>query len=171
LKVKDASRTSKHVANPPSVEFPRGSPDSLDLPQRPRRDSLVLVGGPNTLVPKTETAVSSEPQRRGLNTQNATPVKKRFDALAAVRRRGRSRSRSLRRYERNMRHFVGWEQPKFSSPYGHRDIRTMFASIPGIYRLWKAFRDHTGDWRVFSIWFHFLSWLAVLGLMYPLSSG
>jgi sulfite exporter TauE/SafE len=62
-----------------------------------------------------------------------------------------------------MRHFVGWEEPKFSSPYGSRDVRTAFASIRHKYKVWKAFRDHTGHWPVFSIWFHFLSWLAVIG--------
>jgi hypothetical protein len=39
----------------------------------------------------------------------------------------------------------------------------MFASIRHKYRVWKAFREHTGHWPVFSIWFHFLSLLAVLG--------
>ena len=62
-----------------------------------------------------------------------------------------------------MQHFVGWEEPKLSSPYGSRDVRTAFASIRHKYKVWKAFRDHTGHWPVFSIWFHFLSWLAVIG--------
>jgi hypothetical protein len=62
-----------------------------------------------------------------------------------------------------MRHFVGWEEPKFSSPYGSRDIRTMFASVRHKYRVWEQFRDHTGHWPAFSIGFHFLSWLVLLG--------
>lgn len=125
---------------------------------------LSLWADLNTLVPEAAIALDSELQRRGLNKQNATRVKKRFDALAAREAKGPLVNQvATARYERNMRHFVGWEEPKFSSPYGSRDIRTMFASIRHKCRVWKAFRDHTGHWPVFSIWFHFLSWLAVLG--------
>jgi hypothetical protein len=125
---------------------------------------LSLWADQNTLVPEAAMALDSELRRRGLDRQNATRVKKRFDALAAREAKGRLvKQVAAAKYERNMRHFVGWEEPKFSSPYGRRDIRTMFASIRHRYRVWKSFRDHTGHWPVFSIWFHFLSWLAVLG--------
>jgi hypothetical protein len=124
---------------------------------------LSLWADRNTLVPEAAIALDSELQRRGLNKQNAARVKKRFDALAAREAKGPLVNQvAAAQYERNMRHFVGWEEPKFSSPYGNRDIRTFFASIRHKYRVWKAFRDHTGHWPVFSIWFHFLSWLAVL---------
>ena len=125
---------------------------------------LSLWANRNTLVPEAVIALYGELQRRGLNKQSAPRVKKRFDALAARQAKGPLVNQVAEaRYERNMRHFVGWEEPKFSSPYGRRDIRTMFASIRHKYRVWKSFRDHTGHWPVFSIWFHFLSWLAVLG--------
>ena len=125
---------------------------------------LSLWADRNTLVPEAVIALDGELQRRGLNKQSAPRVKKRFDALAARQAKGPLVNQVAEaRYERNMRHFVGWEEPKFSSPYGRRDIRTMFASIRHKYRVWKSFRDHTGHWPVFSIWFHFLSWLAVLG--------
>ena len=125
---------------------------------------LCLWADQNTLVPEAAMALDSELQRRGLNKQNATRVKKRFDALAAREAKGPLLNQvAAAKYERNMRHFVGWEEPKFTSPYGSRDIRTMFASIRHKFRVWKAFREHTGHWPVFSIWFHFLSWLAVLG--------
>jgi hypothetical protein len=68
------------------------------------------------------------------------------------------------KYERNMRHFVGWREPEFYSPYGGRDIRSTFAYFRHKYRVWKAFRNHTGHWPVFSIWFYFLSWMTVFGL-------
>ena len=125
---------------------------------------LCLWAERDTLVPQAAMALDSEIQRRGLKKQNAARIKKRLDLLAArevdgslVKQVGEAK------YERNMRHFVGWEEPKFFSPYGRRDIRTMFASIRHKYRVWKTFRDHTGHWPVFSISFHFLSWLAVMG--------
>jgi hypothetical protein len=31
--------------------------------------------------------------------------------------------------------------------------------------VWKAFRDHTGHWPIFSICFHFLSLMAVFGFV------
>lgn len=126
---------------------------------------LCLWADRNTLVPDAAIALDSELQRRGLNKQHAIRIKKRFDALAAREARGPLVNQvTAAKYERNMRHFVGWEEPKFASPYGSRDIRTMFASIRHRYRVWKAFHDHTGHWPIFSIWFHFLSWFAVLGL-------
>lgn len=125
---------------------------------------LCLWADQNTLVPEAAMALDSELQRRGLNKQNATRVKKRFDALAARKAKGPLLNQvAAAKYERNVRHFVGWEEPEFISPYGSRDIRTLFASIRHRYRVWKAFRDHTGHWPVFSIWYHFLSWLAVAG--------
>lgn len=125
---------------------------------------LSLWADRSTLVPEAAIALDSELQRRRLNKESAMRIKKRFDALASREAKGPLvKQVAAARYERNMRHFVGWEEPKFSSPYGGRDIRTMFASIRHRYRVWKAFRDHTGRWPVFSIWFHFLSWLAVLG--------
>jgi hypothetical protein len=105
-----------------------------------------------SLVPEAGMALDSELNRRGLNKQNAARVKKRFDALDAREAKGPLiKQVDAAKYERNMRHFVGWEEPKFSSPYGRRDIRTLFASIRHKYRVWKAFRDHTGHWPVFSI--------------------
>jgi len=125
---------------------------------------LCLRADRSTLVPEASIALDSELQKRGLNKQNAIRVKKRFDALAAREAKGPLGNQvAAAKYERNMRHFVGWEEPKFSSPYGSRDIRTMFASVRHKYRVWKAFHDHTGHWPVFSIWFHFLSWLVLLG--------
>jgi hypothetical protein len=125
---------------------------------------LRLWADRSTLVPEASIALDSELQKRGLNKQNAIRVKKRFDALAA--RQGPLGNQVIAaKYERNMRHFVGWEEPEFSSPYGSRDIRTLFASIRHKYRVWKAFRDHTGDWPVFSICFHFLSLMAVFGFV------
>lgn len=126
---------------------------------------LCLWADRNTLLPEAAMALDSELQRRGLNKQKAPRVKKRFDALAAREGKGPLANQvAAAKYERNMRHFVGWEEPEFYSPYGRRDIRRLFASIRHRYRVWKGFRDHTGHWPVFSIWFHFLSWLAVLGL-------
>jgi hypothetical protein len=125
---------------------------------------LCLWADRNTLVPDAAVALDSELQRRGLNKQNAARVKKRLDTLAAREASGPLANQvTAAKYERNMRHFVGWEEPKFSSPYGSRDIRTMFAAVRHRIRVWRAFRDHTGHWPVYSIWFHFLSWLAVLG--------
>jgi hypothetical protein len=124
---------------------------------------LCLWADRNTLVPEAAIALDSEIERRGLKKQSAARVKKRLDALAAREAKGPLANQvTAAKYERNMRHFVGWEEPKFSSPYGSRDIRTMLASIRHKYRVWKAFRDHTGHWPVFSIWIHFLSWLAVI---------
>lgn len=58
------------------------------------------------------------------------------------------------------------KEPKFYSPYrSSRDIRSTFAYIRHKYRVWKAFRDHTAYWPVFSILFHFLSWAAVFGFI------
>ena len=125
---------------------------------------LFLWADRNTLVPEAVMALDSEIQRRGLEKKNAARVKKRLDALAAREEKGPlTKQVGKAKYERNMRHFVGWEEPKFFSPYPSRDIRTLFASIRHKYRVWKVFRDHTGHWPVFSIWFHFLSLLAVIG--------
>lgn len=125
---------------------------------------LCLWADRSKLVPEASIALDTELQRRGLNKQNAVRVKKSSDVLAARVAKGPLLNQvTAAKYERNMRHFVGWEEPKFSSPYGRRDIRTMFASIRHKYRVWKAFRDRTGHWPVFSIWFHFVSWFAVLG--------
>ena len=125
---------------------------------------LCLWAERDTLVPVATMALDSELQRRGLNKQNATRIKKRFDTLAARVEKGPiAKQVAEAKYERNMQHFVGWGEPKFYSPYGRRDIRTMFASIRHKYRVWRAFRDHTGHWPVFSMWFHFLSWTAVFG--------
>jgi hypothetical protein len=125
---------------------------------------LCLWADQNTLVPEAVMALDSELRRRGLNKQNATRVKNRFNALAAREAKGPLVNQvAAAKYEHNMRHFVGSKEAKFFSPYGRRDIRTMFASIRHRYRVWKEFRDHTGHWPVFSITFHFLSWLAVLG--------
>ena len=122
---------------------------------------LRLWADQTTLVPEAGMALDSELHRRVLNKQNAARIKKRFDALEA--KGSLINQVAAAKYERSMRHFVGWEEPKFSSPYGRRDIRTLFASIRHKYRVWKAFRDHTGHWPMFSIWFHFLSWIAVFG--------
>jgi len=125
---------------------------------------LCLWADQNTLVPEAAKALDNELQRRRLNKENATRVKKRFDALAGREAKGPLMNQVIAaNNERNMRHFVGWEEPKFSSPYGSRDIRTMFASVRHKYRVWEQFRDHTGHWPAFSIGFHFLSWLVLLG--------
>jgi hypothetical protein len=125
---------------------------------------LSLWADRNTLVPEAAIALDCELERRGLDKRNSTRVKKRLDSLAAREAKGPLGNQvNAAKYERNMRHFVGWEEPKFSSPYGSRDIRTMFASIRHRYRVWKAFRDHTGHWPIFSICFHFLSWSAIVG--------
>jgi hypothetical protein len=125
---------------------------------------LRLWADQGTLVPEAALALDNELRRRGLNKQNAARIKKRLDTLDAREEKGPLLNQvRAAQYERNMRRFVGWKEPDFVSPYGNRDIRTMFASIRHKYRVWKAFRDHTGHWPVFSIWFHFLSLLAVIG--------
>jgi hypothetical protein len=123
---------------------------------------LCLWAGRNALVPEATVALDSEIQRRGLKKENAERIKKRFDTLAAREEKGPLwKQAATARYERNMRHFVGWQEPGFCSPYGSRDIRNTFAYFRHKYRVWKAFRNHTGHWPVFSIWFYFLSWMAV----------
>lgn len=124
---------------------------------------LCLWAERETLVPEAALAIEGEVQRRGLKKQHAARVKKRLDALAE-REGPMGEQVAAAKYKRNMRHFIGWEEPKFYSPYGARDIRTTFAFIRHKYKVWKAFRDHTGRWPVLSIWFHFLSWLAVIAL-------
>jgi hypothetical protein len=128
---------------------------------------LCLWADRNTLVPEAASALDSEIQRRGLKKENAARVKKRLDALAAREEKGPLANQvAAAKYERDMRHFVGWKEPEFYSPYrSSRDIRNTFAYIRHTYRVWKAFHDHTGHWPVFSIWFHFLSWMAVLGFL------
>ncbi len=119
----------------------------------------------NALVPEAAMALGGEIQRRGLKKENAERIKKRFDKLAARVEKGPlGRQVADAKYERNMRHFVGWEEPEFYSPYGSRDPRKMFAHLRHKYRVWNAFRNHTGHWPVFSIWFYFLSWMVVFGL-------
>jgi hypothetical protein len=124
---------------------------------------LCLWADRNTLVPEAAMALDSELQKRGLKKQDATRIKKRFDTLAARDEKGPlSKQVAAAKYERNMRHFAGWKEPEFYSPYrSSRDIRNSFAYIRHKYRVWKMFRDHTGHWPAFSIWFHFLSWIAV----------
>src|SRR5690242_269959 len=110
---------------------------------------LCLWADHDTLVPDVTIALDNELQKRRLGKSSATRVKKRFDALMAREAKGPLVNQvAAAKYERNMRHFVGWEEPKFSSPYGSRDIRRMFASIRHKYRVWKAFRDHTGHWPI-----------------------
>jgi hypothetical protein len=118
----------------------------------------------NALVPEAAMALESEIQRRGLKKENAERIKKRFDKLAAREEKGPlGKQVAIAKYERNMRHFVGWQEPEFCGPYGSRDIRNTFAYIRYKYRVWKAFHNHTGHWPVFSICFYFLSWIAVFG--------
>ena len=125
---------------------------------------LCLWADRNALVPEAAIALGSEIQRRGLKKGNAERIKKRFDTLAAREEKGPiGKQVATARYERNMRHFVGWQEPEFYSPYGRRDIRSTFAYFRHKYRVWKAFRSHTGHWPVFSIWFYFLSWMTVFG--------
>ena len=50
---------------------------------------LCLWADRNTLVPVAATALEGELQRRGLNKQNSTRIKKRLDALAAREKKGR----------------------------------------------------------------------------------
>lgn len=127
---------------------------------------LYLWADRSTLVPEAAMALDSELQRRGLKKENAVRVKKRLDALSAREEKGPLVNQvAAAKYERNMRHFVGWEEPKFDSRYVGRDIRRLFARIRHKYRVWKAFHDHTGHWPFFSIWFHFLSWIAVIGFV------
>src|SRR5215468_11580383 len=91
---------------------------------------LCLWAERNTLVPEAVMALDSELQRRGLKRQNATRVKKRRDMLAAREENGPLGNQvAVAKYERNMRHFVGWEEPEFYSRYGGRDIRNTFAYI------------------------------------------
>jgi len=104
--------------------------------------------------------------RRGLKKQNAERIKRRFDILAAREVNGSLANQvAAAKYERSMRHFVGWEEPKFYSPYRSRDIRNSFAYIRHKYRVWRAFRDHTGHWPVLSIGFHVVSWMVVFGFV------
>jgi hypothetical protein len=125
---------------------------------------LCLWADRTSLVPEAAMALDSEIQRRGLKKENAERIKKRFDTLAARADKGPlGKQVATAKYERNMRHFVGWQEPEFYSPYGKRDIRNTFAYIRHKYRVWKAFRNHTGHWPVLSIWFYFLSWMAVFG--------
>jgi hypothetical protein len=125
---------------------------------------LCLWADRNALVPEAAMALDSEIQKRGLKKENAERIKKRFDMLAAREEKGPlGKQVATAKYERNMRRFVGWQEPEYYSPYGGRDIRNTFAYIRYKYRVWKAFRDHTGHWPVFSIWFYFLSWMAVSG--------
>jgi hypothetical protein len=126
---------------------------------------LCLWAERDTLVSDAATALDSEIQKRGLKKSNAERIKKRVDRLAARVGNGALAKRAdTAKYERGMRQFVGWQEPKFYSPYGSRDIRKTFARFRHRYRVWKAFRDHTGHWPVSSIWFYFLSWMAVFGL-------
>ena len=126
---------------------------------------LCLWADRSTLVPNAIMALDSEIQQRGLKKQDAARIKQRLDTLAAREAKGPiAKQIAEAKYERNMHHFVGWEEPEFYSRYGSRDIRRTFASILHRYRIWKAFRDHTGHWPIFSIWFYFVSWLAVIGL-------
>ena len=135
---------------------------TADYAQLGDDELLRLWADRSTLVPEAGMALENELQRRGLNKQDAPRIKKRLDTLAAREAKGPLVKQVAKaKYERNMRHFVGWEEPEFYSPYGNRDIRNTFAYTRHKYRVWKAFRDHTGRWPIFSIWFHFLSWIAV----------
>ena len=123
---------------------------------------LCLWADRENLIPEATTALDNELRRRGLNKQNATRVKKRLEVLAVREKQGPLVDQVARaKYERNMKHFVGWEEPEFYSRYRGRDIRKTFAYIRHSFRVWKAFRDHTGHWPVFSICFYFLSWAVV----------
>lgn len=127
---------------------------------------LCLWADRGTLVPEASMALDGELQKRGLRKESATRIKKRLDALAEREAKGPlSEQIAEVRYERNMRHFVGWEEPEFRSPYSGRDIRSSFAYLRHKYRVWQSFREHTGHWPTFSIAFHFLSWLAVFGFV------
>ena len=127
---------------------------------------LCLWADRETLLPEAAIALENELNRRGLKKQDAARVKKRLDALAARDSNGPlGKQVALAKYEHNMRHFVGAEEPKFYARYGNRDIRSTFAYTRHKYRVWKAFYNHTGHWPVFSIWFHFLSWIAFYALL------
>jgi hypothetical protein len=124
---------------------------------------LCLWAERDTLVPEAVLALESEVQKRGLNTQNASRVKKRLDALAS--RNGPLREQvAVANYERKMRNFHGWEEPEFYSPYSGRDIRRTFSHLSHKYKVWKAFYEHTGHWPVLSIWYFFLSWIGAVVL-------
>jgi hypothetical protein len=122
---------------------------------------LYLWADRNTLVPEVATALESEIQRRGLKKESAERHKKRLDTLAALKERGPQVATA--KYERNMRHFVEWQEPEFHSPYGRRDIRRTYAGFRHRYRVWDTFRNHTGHWPVFSISFYCLSWTVIFG--------
>ncbi len=125
---------------------------------------LCLWAERDTLVPEAVLALDTEIERRGLKKENAARVKKRFDAIAA--RQGPLTDQvSAAKYERNMRHFVGAEEPSYESPYSRRDIRGTFGYFRHKYRVWQAFREHTGHWPALSICYHFLSWIAVFILL------
>src|SRR4051812_34014942 len=79
-----------------------------------------------TLVPEAAVALECEVRNRGLKTQNAERVKRRLDALAA-REGPLGPQVAAAKYKRNMRHFIGWQEPEFHSPYSGRDIRSTFA--------------------------------------------
>src|SRR4051812_3141973 len=89
---------------------------------------LCLWADRNTLVPEAAMALDSELQKRGLKKQDATRIKKRLDTLAARDEKGPlSKQVAAAKYERNMRHFAGWKEPEFYSPYrSSRDIRNSF---------------------------------------------
>ena len=124
---------------------------------------LCLWAERETLVPEAVLALEGEVQKRGLKTQNASRVKKRRDAIAA--RKGPLREQvAVANYERKMRHFHGWEEPEFYSPYSGRDIRRTLYHLSHKYKVWKAFYEHTGRWPVLSIWYFFLSWIAAVVL-------
>ncbi len=90
---------------------------------------LCLWADRNALVPEATIALDSEIQRRGLKKESAERIKKRFDTLAAREDKGPlGRQVATAKYERNMRHFVGWKEPEFHSRYGTRDIRNTFYS-------------------------------------------
>ncbi len=124
-------------------------------------DLLCLWAERDTLVPEAVMALESEVRNRGLNTANAGRVKKRRDAIYSRQNNlSMNQQVNIANYERNMRHFHGWEEPKFYSAYSGRDIRSTFGYVRHQYRVWKAFRDHTGQWPVLSIWYWLLSWIA-----------
>jgi hypothetical protein len=123
---------------------------------------LCLWADRDTLVPEAVLALSSELQRRGLNKENAIRIKNRLDTLAAREAKGPIEAQVAEvQYQRNMRHFVGWEEPEFYSRYGRQNIMRAYAHIRHKQRVWKAFRDHTGHWPVLSICFFLLSIFAV----------
>lgn len=125
---------------------------------------LCLWADRGILVPEAELALESEVQRRGLKKENAARVKQRLDKLAA-REGSLAQQVAAAKYERNMRHFIGWEEPEFDSRYSSRDIRGLFPYLRYKYRVWKSFRDHTGSWPVLSITYYFASCLAPFALI------